>query len=293
MGIGSFSGFIGGGVDDYFAWPLVSYPGVETAMTGYSTTVITDLALDYIASHDATSAPAPWFVQVAYNAAHSPFQVPPAELHSVELGALLPGDKSTSVLIYHAMLEAMDTKIGRLLSAVDLTETVVIYIGDNGTPSQVKDGTSPVRGSKISTHEGGIWVPLVMAGAEVARAGEREAAPVSAVDLHATILALAGAGIAKVGDSYSLTPLLAADPPSGVRSYAFSEHCSSFFGNHIAVRNAQFKLLRSSGQWGLFDLLGDPGETVNLYANPAFAEVRADLETELARLEQEATTGCF
>ena len=43
----------------------------------------------------------------------------------------------------------------------------------------------------------------------------------------------------------------------------------------------------TSPEWELFDLKKDPHELVNIYADPAYAFIREDLENELYRLRTE------
>ena len=97
---------------------------------------------------------------------------------------------------YLAAIEAMDHEIGRLLdsfSADTRANTVIIYMGDNGTPRRVFQGPSRQR-AKGSVYQGGVAVPMIISGRGVSRTGEREDALVSSVDLFATIANLAGAG---------------------------------------------------------------------------------------------------
>ena len=194
--------------------------------------------------------------------------------------------------VYKAMIQALDTEIGRLLKNVDLKNTIVIYIGDNGTPANVKDEGSGVRGSKTSTWEGGAKVPMIVAGAGVTRKG-REAALVNGVDLYATIAAAAGIPITRANDGYSIVPLFTDAGASTGRNYAFTEFCT---GNvaRFAIRDREYKLIfDDSVGWGLFDLLEDPRETNNMYDKPAFAAVQVRLKAELDKLKASATRGCF
>ena len=140
---------------------------------------------------EAGAAKRPYFLWVAFAAAHAPFQKPPSALLAHDD---LPGNggKAFSRAYYEAMIEALDTEIGRLLKSVDLTTTTVVYLGDNGTPAEVT--APPYLGShaKLSLYEGAVRVPFLIAGAGVAAPGRKVAGLVSTVDLFPTILALAG-----------------------------------------------------------------------------------------------------
>ena len=76
MGIDHYAGFLSGGVQDYSDWTLVQ-DGATTSSNEYTTTKFTDLAIDWIGEQTN-----PWFLWVAYNAPHTPFHLPPSDLHS-------------------------------------------------------------------------------------------------------------------------------------------------------------------------------------------------------------------
>lgn len=182
-----------------------------------------------------------------------------------------------------ANIQSLDTEIGRLLKEVDLKKTVVIFVGDNGVPPPVTDVGQKIRGSKGSVYEGGVRVPLVIAGAGVTRRG-REDDLFVASDLYATVLNLTGAAVSQVGDSYSVKPLLGDEAGTSGRTHSYSE--SGRDQNHqYALRDARFKLVKNSSGRALYDLATDPEETQNLYTSAAHAAVRANLEAEVAKLK--------
>jgi arylsulfatase A-like enzyme len=291
LGVPVFKGFMGAHLNSYFSWTLVDINGPQSAQTTYSTSKFTDLAISHIQNHNATRPNDPYFVYVAYNGVHTPNQVPPANLHSVNVGGLQPGTVSNTVPVYKAMVQSMDTEIGRLLSAVDLTKTTVIFIGDNGTTAEVKDNGTGVRGSKQSVYEGGVRVPLIVAGAGVTRRGREDALVVSS-DLFATIASVSGISVGQVNDSYSLTPMLTDPNAASGRTYAFTELCSMGVSRY-AIRGDQYKMLYDNGTWGLYDLVNDPVEATNQYTNPSFSTQRATLTAQLNTLKTNATFGCF
>lgn len=131
---------------------------------------------------------APWFVWLAFNAPHSPFHVPPADLIT------LPVDEDSSDALKHrAVIEAMDTEIGRLLNGIPpevLQRTWVIFLGDNGTPSvALPESAGPAKGTAT---ELGVHVPLLVVGPGVVEPGREVEALVGVTDLYATVCDLAG-----------------------------------------------------------------------------------------------------
>ena len=301
LGIPNFQGILGGGLTDYFSWNIYNINGPAVPTTTYSTTKLTDLAIDYIHNQESTQPTNPWFVYQAYNAPHAangannPFEVPPPELHSVDLstvGSPKPGTYATNIPVYKANIQALDTELGRLLKAVDLEKTVVIFIGDNGTPGPVKDTNSKIRGSKGSAYEGGVRVPLVIAGAGVTRKGRTDDLAVSS-DLYATILSLTGINVSQVNNSYSLKPLLSDKTGTSGRTVSFSESSSGTSNRVYGLKDKRFKIVSNLKKRELYDLVADPLEKTDLYANPAYAAVRATLEAEIDKLNADAKPGYF
>lgn len=297
LGITTYRGLLAGGIYDYFNWTTYDINAAPYANTTYATTAITDFAIEYIGKHEATRPNEPWFVYQAYNAPHSPFQVPPSDLHSVDLGGAKPGEVLNTLPNYKAMIQSLDTSIGRLLDEVDLEDTTVIFIGDNGTPGNKKDSGAGVRGSKGSVYEGGVRVPLVVAGAGVTRRG-RENALVNSSDLYATVLSLAGVPVSHVENSYSIEPLFSDEAASSGRTHSFSESAGarrdpSSTAQRYAIRDSRYKLVSNDKVRELYDLIADPLETTNLYASAAHTAVRAALEAEIEAIATNAPEGYF
>ncbi|MEM7036898.1 MAG: sulfatase-like hydrolase/transferase, partial [Bacteroidota bacterium] len=76
MGVAHFSGILSGGVRDYSAWRHVEN-GKTSQENSYITTKFTDLAIDWIQKQQKE-----WFLWMAYTAPHTPFHLPPNNLHS-------------------------------------------------------------------------------------------------------------------------------------------------------------------------------------------------------------------
>ena len=285
MGIDHFAGFQGGGVGDYFDWTMIEN-GRESRSDVYTSTAFVNLAIDWIAAQEE-----PWFAWLAFNAPHTPFHLPPLDLH--DRASLSPSQQAIDrdpLPYYLAAIEAMDREIGRLLdsfSADTRANTAIIYMGDNGTPRQVYQGPVRTRG-KGSVYQGGVAVPMIVSGRGVSRTGEREDALVSSVDLFATIANLAGAGTTAFNDSLSFADLLT-NVGTGPRSYAYTEVVIEDANrDEWAIRNDRYKLMRQLPRpEELYDLQADPMEQDNLLQNGSNVDsILAELRGQLSMIRE-------
>ncbi|MSR64141.1 MAG: hypothetical protein EXS08_17115 [Planctomycetes bacterium] len=229
---------------------------------------------------------APWFLYVAFNAPHWPVREPPRALcpdaaSCVQRACGGPRTKDPGVL-QSAMLEALDTELGRMLLDIRARDpdTYVFVIGDNGSEDAPEVEPDEKHG-KGTLFEGGLHVPLLAVGPGVVR-GEC-AALVSSTDLFATICELAGVD-APSEDSISLVPYLrgAREP---LRKSVYAElfdpnQPSAREGRPFAperyaraLRDARFKLVLTHAFENtteqLFDLQADPREQRDLLAGNA------------------------
>lgn len=141
---------------------------------------------------------------------------------------------------------------------------------------------SPFNLYKFYSSEGGLRVPLVIAGPGIEARGVQLAA-VHVADLMPTLLDAAGVSFdAEALFGRSILPVLAGETTEtrgeeesfGVE---VSGNAALFRGNWKLVRTA---LPRGDFTWRLFDLSTDPGETTDVSAeNPdLFAEMRAEYD---------------
>lgn len=274
----SFPNAPGPGGDTYFDWTKITN-GQPSQVSAYATTELVDDAVAWIESRDG-----PWFAAAMFHAPHPPFHKPPQALHTLQLP---PGPAADAPGIHHrAMTEAMDTEIGRLLEAVDLATTLVLFVGDNGTPGASAEGELMANHAKGTLYEGGIHVPMIAAGFGV-RGGLRMGGLVSVVDVFPTVLGALGV-VPPASDGVDLLRPLRIGLPSQ-RGIAFTElyKPNAPGGASFAVeaaRSARFKLIRRnlvSGDPSLegeefYNLVNDPLEERDLLLTPMSpAEVEA------------------
>ncbi|WP_420553265.1 sulfatase-like hydrolase/transferase [Tenacibaculum aiptasiae] len=259
MGIDYYAGPLSGGLQSYTNWNLTINGQTQTS-TEYATTKVTDLAIDWV--KDQTK---PWFLWLAYNAPHTPFHLPPNDLHSQ--GAL-PSDQASidanPLPYYLAMIEAMDSEYGRLLSSMSQEvrdNTIIIFIGDNGTPNQVLQGYKKGKGTLF---QGGINIPMIIGGKGVTRFNQTEDALINLTDLFATIADIAGVSVSSIHDSRSFKSLLTQNTNDNSRDYTFIEDGNDDGTVDYTIRNATHKyILYNDGSEALFNLASDPLENTN------------------------------
>ncbi|MBK8096130.1 MAG: sulfatase-like hydrolase/transferase [Planctomycetes bacterium] len=296
-----FAGTMYGGVSDYFHFTLITN-GVSANVNQYSPSALVDRALAWIGARQQ-----PWLAMVCFHSAHTPRQDPPALLHGYALNGLDP--TVDRVLFHKAMVQAMDTEIGRLLTGLGartLAATNVIFLGDNGTERDVVEAPFTAAHAKATLYEGGTHVPMIVAGPAVANTPRTSAALVDTVDLFPTIATMCGVDVGLVVppnvplDGHDLRPLLQ-DTATSVRGWGYSEQdgVSATADGH-AIQEARFKLIRFTGGASvseeLYDLQLDPLETTNLLAGALSTTAERAyirLRVAAANLRREAYSGSF
>lgn len=254
-GIDHYAGLYRGGVNDYYNWTKVEN-GIESTVTNYATNEFTDDAIDWIANQNSA-----WLLWLAHAAPHSPYHTPPDSMYTT-------GGASNN-RNYVKAIEAMDHSIGRLLDNIDpvvLANTLIIYIGDNGTPNNFVQNYPNGLG-KGNLYQGGVHVPLIVAGKGVTRMGEREDALINATDIYATIIEVAGADLpGGMYNSLSFNHLLD-NSPGNERLYNYMDYTGEN-GAGWTIRDAQYKYIEFQNTTNaFFDLINDPFEENNLINN--------------------------
>lgn len=262
MGIGYYAGLLSGSVQSYTNWNFTQN-GTTSTSTEYTTTKFTDLAIDWVKEQEQ-----PWFLWLAYNAPHTPFHLPPTNLHSQ---GNLPSDQASIDAnpqpYYMAMIEAMDSEIGRLLNSMTQAEkdnTIIIFIGDNGTPNQV---AQDYRGTRVkgTVYQGGVNVPMIVSGKNVTRFNQTDNSLLNTVDLFATITDIAETGTTKHHDSNSFKELFTSSNTSNKREFAYTELGKGSGEDDVTIRNLTHKYIKfTNGNEALYNLNDDFFEINNL-----------------------------
>lgn len=218
-GFDRFYGFIGGQHDYYEPNLGEAKPGIGNAPDAwvydqdkpvktnrYLTEEFTDRAIDFIDQSAAQQKP--FFLYLAYNAPHTPLQVPWKYLEPyVKAREQREGPQKKYVPrdIARAMIHCLDDNIGRLLQHLNQHQladnTLVIFSSDNGgsdggpnTPRNnrsVLQHNGGLKGRKGTFYEGGIRVPMILRLPQKLPAGTTYENPVTHLDIYPTALALA------------------------------------------------------------------------------------------------------
>ncbi len=208
----------------------------------------------------------PFFLYLAFNAVHLPQEALPKYLE--RFGHVQ--DRKRRMLL--AMLSAMDDAVGRVLDRLrekGLEEnTLVIFISDNGAPTEGNGSRNdPLRGYKGQVLEGGIRVPFIVQWQGRLPGGKTFEQPVIALDILPTVLAAAGVQVSaeRKLDGVDLLPYLA-----GRREGVPHEALYWRFGPQAAVRKGDWKLIRSeAAPPQLYNLASDAGEQHDLAGDQA------------------------
>lgn len=230
---------------------------------GYMTDLITDRSVRFIEQN----ASRPFFIDVAYNAPHWPYQRPNQPSTARDNGRHLSAfDSATSTRAdYVAMLEHVDAGVGRILAALDRLDlrrkTIVIFTNDNGGEWLSHGG--PLFHHKSSVWEGGIRVPAIIRWPGQIPAGSVSAQLGMTMDLTASILAASGAAVPAETqlDGINLLPVLTGKAPQIERTLFWRVTGAR---SQLAVRAGEWKLIFDDGRPLLFNLRADIGERNNV-----------------------------
>lgn len=269
-----FWGFLGDMMDDYLThrrhdinYMRERYKQIDPQ--GHATDLFTDHAVELI--RDQAGAQQPFFLYLAYNAPHTPIQPPPEWVDRVRQRE---PDASDQRVHYIALVEHLDSGIGRVLKALEQTgqldNTLVVYTSDNGGQESVGAYCGPFRGNKGDVYEGGIRVPAACMWPAHIAAGSESDEITLLMDLFPTACEAAGVPVDHAVDGSSVLPTLLGQKQnlsSRDLYWVRREGTPRFLGlcQH-AVRRGDLKLLHNSPfePLEMFDLGTDPEETTDL-----------------------------
>ena len=298
-GFDYFFGFLSGAVN-YYHHTMRSGAAdlyentTPVAEAGYLTDMLTRRSVDFI----DRNAPGPFFLEVAYNAAHWPFQSPHHSPDAFPKDRDLfqgPDDVTKPTRKdYAEILERADAGVGQILAALDRRglagNTLVIFTNDNG--GEWLSRNAPLFNRKGTLWEGGIRVAAIVRWPGHVPGGKTTSQVGITMDLTATILAATHTPVPEEArlDGIDLVPLIQANARPQERTLFWRFLVPA--RQHRAVRYRNWKLMRDGEHLLLFDLAKDPGERNDLSQQhpDLVASLRAQLADWEAEVEADAKT---
>jgi uncharacterized sulfatase len=275
----------GGGA--YF-FPKAKISGLPKVKDGtYMTDLLTDLTLKFIEE----KRDKPFFAFLSFTAVHIPLEVKKELADKYRKKSGMPGYVNNPE--YAALLENMDTNIGRIMQKLDELHmdhnTIVIFYSDNGgltksnlNSKQIVTNNLPLRDEKGTVYEGGIRVPMIVKWAGKVPAGRVSTERVSGTDLYPTFLALADAknNPAQKLDGVSLKDLLLNKKPLKERPLFWHYPHYHHMVPTSAMIEGDYKLIEKLDDTTLelYNITKDPGEQMPITTMPG---KRKEMHTKL------------
>lgn len=276
---------------------------------------ISAASADYIRARAAEQRP--FYLQVGLVEPHRRFDMyggTPDDVNGVHIPPFIEPDEGarTDFAGYQGAIRKMDASVGAIIDAVERSgraeETLFIFTTDHGMPFPK---------AKCSLYDAGLEIALIARYPRRGWSGGKTIEPmVSNVDLHPTLLELAGGAPARSDEEHpvegrSLLSLLDGETTAG-RDRVFAEMTwHGYYDPMRCVRSDRYKLIANfstapfiqdpSQMWRplctprnpvpktghhpdfeLYDLAADPAELVNVFDEPARTEAGDGLLTELA-----------
>ena len=280
--------------------------------THWSVVVAND-TIDYL--HQATNSKNPFFMYIAFNAAHDPRQSPKAYVDKYPLkrikvpvnfqpeypfkdamgcGKTLRDERLApfprtrhAVQVhrqeYYALITHMDAQIGRILAALKATgkadNTYIFFTADHG----LAVGHHGLMG-KQNLYDDSVRVPFIAIGPGIP-AGRKIDSPIYLQDVMPTTLELAGVPKPKHVEFHSLLPLLRGQTNTSVYDAVYGAYLAlqrsvTFEGYKLILYPKIKKVL-------LYNLRSDPREMHDLASRPESQPVIHRLFARLLKLQRE------
>ena len=245
----------------------------------YMTDYLTDSAIKAIEKSENGK---PFFITLAYNAPHNPYQALKEDYDQAE------GEHIEK--IYKGMLNSVDRGIGYIVDSLKRTNkynnTLIIFTSDNGATHlpEIDDLNFPLSGWKCTFFEGGLRVPMFWQWPNRINPGTKYEKTVSLVDIFASLESL-------VGKKSNI---------DGVNLFPFIENRKDGYPHETLFwRAAEYKSIKyqdwklsmsDTGTW-LFNLKDDPREFNNLWkyqdTNETIKTIVQLLESKIEKEEEE------
>ncbi len=300
--------------------PLLNIDGERKQFEGYTSDILTDLAVDWLKEQEKDSDE-PFFLYLSHKAVHAEFK--PAERHEgyfEDIEIEYPETMDNTVRnyrtkpdwvkeqryswhgvdymyhgdfnfdeFYRAYIEtllALDESVGRVLDYLEesgLAEnTLVIYMGDNG----FLHGEHGLI-DKRQAYEESMRVPMLAWSPGYIEPGTKIEELVRNIDIAPTLLELTGSKTNLDMDGLSFLPVLTGGELEGDREFLYEYYWEAAFPHTpttFSLRGDRYKYIWYHGVWDmneLYDLQEDPQEQYNLIEVPQYQDLRSEMRNRL------------
>jgi len=193
---------------------------------------------------------------------------------------------------YLGTIQAVDENVGRLLDYLEahnlMENTIIVYTSDQGFYLGEHGWFD-----KRFAYDESFKTPLLIAWPGNVKAGSRSDEMVQNLDFAQTFLDVAGVQEPDDMQGESLVPILTGKMDDWTREavyYHYYEYPAEHMVNrHYAIVTKEYKLIHyyfDLDHWELYDRNKDPKELTSVYDDPAYAEVRQKLHTELEEIRK-------
>ncbi len=258
------------GKEGYTA-PYNNLPNLESAPKGENLTDrLTSEAMEFI----KTNKNKPFFLYLPFYAVHTPLM---GKIELIEKYKKKGGIARQNNPVFAAMVENVDTNIGRLLALIDklnLNEnTIVIFTSDNGGIRAISS-QEPLRAGKGSYYEGGIRVPYIIKWPGIVQENSISDSPIINMDFFPTFMEITDVKLSKkILDGKSILPLLKGETISNRPLYW-----------HYPIYLEAYNMQKDDGRDPLFRTR--PGSTI-LFENWKLHQFFEDSGIELYNLKND------
>ena len=218
-------------------------PDLEDGKPGdYLTDALTENGIGFI-RETVKEGKQPFFLILGHYAVHTPIQAPkklverfaakkeqmygktPLKMRPERLNQQVPLRQQNPT--YAAMLESVDTNVGKVIDALDelgvTQDTIIVFTSDNGgscMPASRPTSNYPLRASKGFNYEGGIRIPTFITWPGNISA-TKSSEPMITMDIYPTLLELTGCKQQpeQTVDGLSLVPLIRGDKKTMERPF--------------------------------------------------------------------------
>ena len=268
---------------------------------GYADTLFADRAVEFLKRrHDRS-----FFLYLPFTNPHFRVEAPEEDV-ARHLGKFRETDSANPHNArYAAMIERLDTEIGRVLKTLDEQKlsqnTIVLFTSDHGATFErgsegapaFHDSNRPFRGHKRTLWEGGIRVPGVVRWPGKVPAGKTSSEIVHNVDVLPTLLAAAAPeSTAPNADGRNLLGVWQGREKSPERTLFWEWRVEGY--NQVAAMRGDMKLVITGETAAeLYNVESDPAERISIAAayQPLVQQLRRDLTAWLATESESAKWG--